>query len=49
MSDWTPDIRSLSGYQLIRFKVKLNVAKSGNLKPSSTRPQVNQVRIRVAY
>jgi hypothetical protein len=48
-TDWTGDITALSGYQFIRFRVKLNVSKSNNLTVGSTRPQVNKIRIRVQY
>lgn len=49
MSDWVSDITSLSGYSLIRFRVKLNVSLSGELSLSNSRPQVNRVRIRAQY
>jgi hypothetical protein len=48
-SDWTADISELSGYQFIRYRVALNVAKSGNFSLSSIRPQVDKIRIRVKY
>ncbi len=48
-SDWTGDITTLSGYELIRFRVEIDVAKSGNLTLESTRPQVNFIRLRVQY
>lgn len=49
MSSWTSDISALSGYTFIRFRVSLNVAKSGELGLNSYRPQVNRVRIRATY
>jgi len=48
-SGWTPDITALSGYQFIRFRAKLDVSTSGNLSVSSTRPQVNFIRLRTWY
>jgi len=48
-SDWTPDLASLSGYQFIRFRVMINIAKGVPLTTSNTRPQIDQVRLRVSY
>jgi len=48
-SEWTSDLSSLSGYPFIRFRVLLNVAKEGQLKINSYRPQVNFIRLRATY
>ena len=48
-TEWTPDITTLSGYQFVRFRVRLDVSTSGNLSVSSTRPQVNFIRLRTWY
>jgi len=50
ITEWTGDITSLSGMQFIRFRVGLNTAKDGfNLTPSSPKPQVNFVRVKMQY
>ena len=44
------DITTLSGKQFIRFKVELNTAKEPyQLTPTSPKPQVNFVKIRMKY
>ena len=50
ITGWTADINALNGMQFIRFRVGLNTAKDGfNLTPSSPKPQVNFVRIKMQY
>ena len=46
---WTPDLSSLSGKQFIRFRIRLNVAKGTTVTPTSTKPQVNFVRMRFKF
>jgi len=49
-TEWTADITSLSGKQFIRFKVELNTAREPYpLTPTSPKPQVNFVRIKMKY
>jgi len=48
-SAWTADITSLSGYQFVRYRINLDVSKSGNPTIYSTRPQVNLTRLRMRY
>jgi len=49
-SAWTADIQSLSGKQFVRFRVCLNTAKEPfSLTPTSPKPQVDFVRIRLQY
>jgi hypothetical protein len=49
VTDWTGDINTLSGKQFVRFRVSLNTAKDTPLKPTSPKPQVNFVRLRMQY
>jgi len=47
---WTADITTLNGMQFVRIRVGLNTAKDGfNLTPSSPKPQVNFVRVKMQY
>lgn len=49
MTPWTADVTNLHGYPLVRFRVRLDAAKNGDLNNGSPRPQVNRIRIRVKY
>jgi hypothetical protein len=49
MTEWTADLTKLSGYQFIRYRVRLNVATSGELNLGNTRPQVDKIRLRAKY
>lgn len=50
VSDWTPELSSLEGYEFIRFRVGLNVADNGAvIDHKSLKPQVNHLRLRFAY
>ncbi len=49
VSGWTADITTLSGKQFVRFRVALNTAKDTPLTPTSPKPQVNFVRLRMQY
>ena len=46
---WTADLSELAGKQFIRFIITMDTATSGQLSPTSTKPQVNYVRIRMQY
>ena len=48
-SDWTWDLASLCNRQFIRFRIRFDAAKGGNVKPDSTKPQVNKFRVRMKY
>jgi len=49
ISEWTPELSSLSARQFVRFRIRFDVAKNTPLKPANTKPQVNQVRLRFRY
>jgi hypothetical protein len=49
LTDWTWDLASLSGKQFVRFRVRFDVAKGGDMTPKSPKPQVNKVRLRLRY
>jgi hypothetical protein len=51
LSGWIADLRELSGYPLVRFRVTFNLAKDPAFPfgPDSKRPGVDRVRIRARY
>ena len=51
LSNWVSDVRSLSGYPLVRFRVTFDLGVNPNFpfEPDSKTPGVDRVRLRVEY
>jgi hypothetical protein len=51
LSGWVADLRELSGFPLVRFRVTFDLAKDENYPfgPASQRPGVDRLRIRARY